>query len=49
MHAFARCMRAHGVPNYPDPVFPVGGVWNVEMRPDRSSPALQRVVRACNR
>lgn len=51
MYAFAKCMRTHGVPNYPDPVFPAGG--GVE-RPDvpglnRSSPAFQNAVKTCNK
>jgi hypothetical protein len=48
---FAACMRAHGVSNYPDPVFPPGG--GIE-RPDLSglnlnSPAVQRAIKVCNR
>jgi hypothetical protein len=48
--AFARCIRAHGVPNFPDPVFPAGG--GIE-RPDvpglnRNSPAFQKAIKACN-
>jgi hypothetical protein len=44
-------MRAHGVSNYPDPVFPPGG--GIE-RPDLSglnlnSPAVQRAIKVCNR
>lgn len=44
-----QCMREHGVPNYPDPVFPSGGgVGNVipsDVNP--SSPAFQRAANAC--
>jgi hypothetical protein len=47
---FAECMRKHGVPNYPDPVFPPGG--GIE-RPNVSglnldSPAVRRAASACN-
>jgi len=49
--AFARCMRAHGVPNFPDPKFPAGG--GIE-RPELpglnlSAPAVQQAVVTCNR
>lgn len=51
MFHFARCMRTHGVPNYPDPVFPAGG--GIE-RPDLSatlvnSPAFRRAMSVCRR
>jgi hypothetical protein len=49
---FAACMRAHGVPGYPDPVFPAGG--GIQQRnfppgvnPD--SPAFQQAAKACGR
>src|ERR1700761_514827 len=40
----ARCMRAHGVPNFPDPRFPAGGGIAVSVVPDASanSPAFER-------
>jgi hypothetical protein len=45
----AECMRAHGVPNYPDPRFPSGG--GVEsLIPENlnpSSPAFQTAAKAC--
>ncbi len=49
--AFARCMRAHGVPNFPDPSFPAGG--RIE-RPEvaglsLNSLAVQRAEVTCNR
>ena len=49
--AFARCMRAHGVPNFPDPKFPAGG--GIE-RPEvpgvsLNSPAVQQAEVTCNR
>jgi hypothetical protein len=48
---FAACMRAHGVPNYPDPVFPAGG--GIE-RPgaagiNPNSPSFQHAIKFCNR
>ena len=48
---FAECMRAHGVPNYPDPAFPPGG--GIE-RPSAAglsvdSPSFQRAIKLCNR
>jgi hypothetical protein len=48
---FARCMRKHGVPNFPDPVFPAGG--GIE-RPsvsglNRDSPAFQHAAASCNK
>ena len=49
MIASARCMRAHGVPNFPDPTFgPHGGV-NVTPIPgvNRNSPAFEGANRAC--
>lgn len=49
--AFARCMRKHRVPNYPDPMFPAGG--GIEQGPPaglgRDSPAVEHAVAACNR
>lgn len=45
----ARCMRAHGVPNFPDPTFPTGG--GVERQLpfsiDPNSPALKAAAKAC--
>jgi hypothetical protein len=46
----SRCMRAHGVPNYPDPVSPVGG--GIERRGapglSRDSPAVRQAATVCN-
>jgi hypothetical protein len=47
---FAECLRAHGVPSYPDPVFPPGG--GIE-RPDvpglnLNAPSVQRAIKLCN-
>ena len=52
MLAFARCMREHGVPNFPDPVFS-GNTARIRMTPasgiNPSSPAFQQAQRACGR
>jgi hypothetical protein len=53
--AMSRCMRSHGVPNFPDPTFrtgPGGGVGiGIDFGPgsgiDPSSPAFQAAQRAC--
>ena len=48
--AFAACMRAHGVPGYPDPKFSNGGVSQGYGRRDGidpSSPIFQSAQRAC--
>jgi hypothetical protein len=55
---FARCMRAHGVPQFPDPAFsPARNTQHVLVMPvmafaipssvNPKSPAFQRVARAC--
>jgi hypothetical protein len=50
MFAFARCMRSHGAPHYPDPVFPAGG--GIERGTgggkDSSGPAFVSAVKYCN-
>ncbi|HWF35259.1 MAG TPA: hypothetical protein VG295_07795, partial [Solirubrobacteraceae bacterium] len=48
---FARCMRAHGVPGYPDPVFPATGGIGRPSAPgvSRDAPAVTRAAAACNR
>jgi hypothetical protein len=47
---FSACMRAHGVPSFPDPVIVQGGT-AVGLEPprgiDRNSPQFQAAVRAC--
>lgn len=46
----AECMRAHGVPNYPDPKFSSGGVTQSTSRGsgvNPSSPAFQQAAKAC--
>ena len=42
--AFAQCMRAHGVPNFPDPL-PSGGFARGTI--DKHSPAFQNAQKAC--
>ncbi len=46
---FAACVRAHGVPNYPDPVFPPGGGAMIGLPPGMSDsdPMLQAAEKAC--
>ena len=47
--ASARCMRAHGVPNFPDPSFS-GGAVRIGGGPqlNSQSPAFQRAMRVCH-
>lgn len=47
--AFARCMRTHGVPNFPDPRFPAGGGIERALAPGVTpqSPAFQAAAKAC--
>jgi hypothetical protein len=50
--AYSRCMRSHGVPNLPDPVFSAGGGgggFKVEAGPglNQASPAIQQAAKAC--
>jgi len=44
--SWARCMRSHGVPNFPDPTFPGGGAVELS-HPPSSSPQLQSAIDAC--
>lgn len=44
--AFARCMRAHGVPNFPDPSSS-GGQDGLAAGIDPQSPAFQSAARVC--
>lgn len=48
--ANAECMRKHGVPNFPDPVFPAGGGIGIRIGPqvDPESPAFKQAVLACH-
>jgi hypothetical protein len=43
---FARCMRAHGVPNFPDPTFSNTGPNQVPI-PGSQSPAFRSAARVC--
>ena len=48
MVANARCIRGHGVPNFPDPTFgPDDEGAGVLFQENASSPAFQRAVKAC--
>lgn len=44
--SWARCMRSHGMPTFPDPTFPGGGAVELS-RPPSSSPQLQSAMDAC--
>lgn len=44
---FARCMRSHGVPGFPDPTFSGGGIRIQAKGIDLSSPAAKRAQQAC--
>jgi hypothetical protein len=46
--ATARCMRSHGLPNFPDPTF-AGGNQQLNLPPglNPNSPAVQRASKAC--
>jgi hypothetical protein len=45
--AFARCMRAHGVPNFPDPTFSGGGQTGPPAGINPQSPAFLSAARGC--
>jgi hypothetical protein len=46
----ARCMRSHGVPGFPDPVFADGGVhFPVPRNVDTHSPQVLRAIATCRR
>jgi hypothetical protein len=47
----SECLRAHGVPAYPDPVFPAGGGIERPSVPglNINSPSFQRAAKLCNR
>jgi hypothetical protein len=47
--AFSRCVRAHGVPNFPDPQFGGGGI-RIQGGPglDKNSAQMQAAFRACH-
>ncbi len=45
---YAECMRAHGVPNYPDPTYSGNGrVIEKPLSLNTESPAVQRALKAC--
>ena len=46
---FAQCMRAHGVPHFPDPRFPAGGGIAIAgpVGNDSNSPAFQHAQQVC--
>jgi hypothetical protein len=48
---FAHCVRAHGVPNFPDPRFPAGGGigFATPTGVNLNSPAAQRAQQACQK
>lgn len=49
MIANARCIRRHGVPDFPDPRFgPSGGVEIAALGKEASSPAFVRAVKTCD-
>jgi len=43
----AACIRAHGVPNFPDPTFTGGHVFNIPGSISRSSPVVLRAAHTC--
>ena len=50
--ANAQCMRKHGVPNFPDPVFPSSGGIAIQVGgpgDDPQSPAFQAAEKVCGR
>jgi hypothetical protein len=46
---FAECIRAHGVPSFPDPTFPAGGGIAIRTGPgvNPDSPAFQHAQQVC--
>lgn len=51
MLQFSQCMRAHGLPNFPDPTFGSGGAVRLQVKPgegiDPNSPQFQQAQAAC--
>jgi hypothetical protein len=45
--AFARCMRSHGVPGFPDPTFSGGGIRIQARGVNLASPVAKRAQQAC--
>jgi hypothetical protein len=48
---FSQCMRTHGVPNFPDPIFAANGMIGIGIGKGNnpSSPAFQQAQKACGR
>ena len=44
---WAKCIRAHGVPNFPDPTFSAGGAVQISGPDGSRSPQLQVAMDAC--
>jgi hypothetical protein len=45
---WAGCIRAHGVPDFPDPTFPGGGAVQVAAAGGPASPQLRSAMDACS-
>lgn len=45
---FSRCMRAHGLPNFPDPTFSPGANWTLPSGMHFGSPQFQAAQRECS-
>ncbi len=46
--AFARCMRGHGVPSFPDPPPSAGAQFGPSPQINAQAPAFQAAARACD-
>ena len=46
---YAKCMRSHGVPNFPDPSSGSGGTGTKAVGIDTSSPQFQAATRSCQK
>jgi hypothetical protein len=45
--AFAKCMRSHGVPKFPDPIFHADGRFEIGVPQDPNSPSFIAAGNAC--
>jgi hypothetical protein len=45
--AFAKCMRSHGVPKFPDPIFHPDGRFEIGVPQDPNSPSFIAAANAC--
>jgi hypothetical protein len=45
--AFAKCMRSHGVPKFPDPIFHPDGRFEIGVPQDPNSPSFVAAANAC--